>query len=305
MNILLTGASGFVGRRIYQQLLPEHSITTMGRTTCSAQHVRCDLAEQVPDLPARRFDIVIHAAGKSNAVARTKTERAGYQRVNVQGTVNLLNALEKQAVLPAAFVYLSTVLVYGCLSGQALPETTPLLATDPYGASKLAAERLLQEWAARTGVRLTILRLPLVVAEPLNGNLEAMQTAIRRGYYVRIGSGSARRSMVRADDVAAVLIRAASLGGTFNLTDGDHPTVRELEEALARKLGRERPIPAISLPLMKGIARFGDGINAIIGRRFPVDSIALQKLTSTLIFSDERARQQLDWQPRPVLDLFR
>lgn len=303
MTILLTGASGFLGSRIYQHLLPEHSITTLGRTICSPCHIRCNLASETPDLPSDRFDMVIHAAGKANATPRTVAERAEYQRVNVQGTAHLLSALEKQPSLPTAFIHLSTVLVYGCSSGEGLRETTPCLATDPYGASKVEAEALLQAWASRTGVRLVILRLPLVVAEPLTGNLATLQSAIRRGYYVRIGNGLSCRSMVRADDVAAVMTRAANVGGTFNLTDGYHPTVRELEEAISRKLGRKRPIPSVPLSLIKPVARLGDGINAIIGRRFPVDTIALQKLTSTLTFSDERARQQLNWRPRPVLDL--
>ncbi|GAB3807991.1 NAD-dependent epimerase/dehydratase family protein [Spirosoma humi] len=305
MTILVTGASGFLGSRIYQQLVTEHSITTLGRTPCSPRHIQCDLAAQVPQLPVSRFDLVIHAAGKANATPRTVAERAEYQHVNVQGTRHLLSALEKQPVLPIALVYLSTVLVYGCSSGQGLRETTPRLATDPYGASKADAEMLLQEWAHRTGVRLAILRLPLVVAEPLNGNLATLESAIRRGYYVRIGNGLARRSMVRADDVAAVITRAANVGGTFNLTDGYHPTVRELEEAIARKLGRKKPIPAVPLSLVNPIARLGDGINAVGSRWFPVDSITLRKLTSTLTFSDEPARQQLNWRPRLVLDLFR
>jgi len=305
MTILLTGASGFLGSRIYQHLVPHHSITTLGRTLCSPQHIQCDLAKQVPDLPASRFDMVIHAAGKANATPRTASERAEYQQVNVQATTHLLSALENQSSLPTAFVHLSTVLAYGCSSGEGLRETTPCLATDPYGASKADTEALLQAWAARTGVKLAILRLPLVVAEPLNGNLATLQNAIQRGYYVRIGNGQARRSMVRADDVAAVITRAANVGGTFNLTDGYHPTVRELEEAIAQKLGRKKPIPSVPLSLIKPMARLGDGINAVIGRRFPIDSIALRKLTSTLTFSDERARQQLDWRPRPVLDLLR
>lgn len=303
MTILLTGASGFLGSRIYQHLVPEHSIVTLGRTPCSPRHIQCDLAEQVPELPASRFDMVIHAAGNASATPRTATELAEYHRVNVQGIAHLLNALAKQPVLPATLVHLSTVLVYGCSSGQELRETTPLMATDPYGASKVEAERLLQEWAVQTGVRLTILRLPLVVAEPLNGNLATLQSAIRRGYYVRIGNGLVRRSMVRADDVAAVLTCAADVGGTFNLTDGYHPTVRELEDAIARKLGWKKPIPSVPLSLIKPIARLGDGISAVVGRRFPIDSIALRKLTSTLTFSDEQARQQLNWRPRPVLDL--
>ena len=305
MNILMTGASGFVGSRIYQTLVSEHTLTTIGRTPCSPRHIYCDLAEQVPMLPNEQVDLVINAAGKADSVARNAADRADYQRVNVQGTAHLLAALEKQSILPTSIVHLSTVLVYGCSAGQLLPETTALQAVDPYGVSKIEAEKLLREWAARTGVRLAILRLPLVVAEPLKGNLATMQTAIHKGYYVRIGNALAQRSIVRADDVATVLTRAADVGGTFNLTDGYHPTVRELEDSLARQLGRRKPIPAIPLPLIKVLARVGDGINAVVGRRFPLDSIAVRKLTSTLTFSDELARQQLSWNPCPVLDLFR
>jgi nucleoside-diphosphate-sugar epimerase len=304
MTILLTGASGFLGSRIYQTLVQDHRIITLGRTVCSPRHIQGDLAEEVPVLPNERFDLVIHAAGKADSVPRTASERADYPRVNVQGTAHLLRALERLSLPPDAFVHLSTVLVYGCPAGQLLPETTPRLATDPYGVSKIEAETLVREWAARSGVRLAILRLPLVVAQPLKGNLATLQNAIRKGYYLRVGHGLAHRSMVRADDVASVIPQAASVGGIFNLTDGNHPTVRELEAALAHQLGRNIPIPVVPASLANLIAHVGDGINAVVGRRFPLDSIALQKLTSTLTFSDELARQQLNWNPRLVLDLF-
>lgn len=305
MNILLTGASGFLGRQIYRILAQQHTITTVGRTACSPRHIHCDLAEQVPALPAEPFDLVINAAGKANSVPRSAIERAEYQRVNVVGTAHLLTALEKQPVLPKSIVHISTVLVYGRSVGELLPETTPLEATDPYGLSKIEAEKLLHAWTARMGVRLAILRLPLVVAEPLSGNLASMQKAIRQGYYVRIGDGLIYRSMVRADDVADVVLRAAAVGGTFNLTDGYHPTVRELEETLAKRLGRVIPVPVIPVAFARVIASLGDRINNGGVRRFPLDAIALQKLTSSLTFSDELAREQLDWNPRSALDLIR
>lgn len=305
MTILLTGASGFLGSHIYAELAPNHTVWTLGRTPVSDRHIRCDLAEQMPVLPTNvAFDVVINAAGKAHAVPRTDAERADYERINVQGTARLLAALKQQATLPQAIVHLSTVLVYGRVEGTLLNETTPLNAVDSYGPSKVRSESALRQWCEQTGVRLAILRLPLVVAEPPNGNVAAMQRAIRRGYYVRIGTGAARRSMVRADDVAAVLRRAAAVGGTYHLTDGHHPTVAELETALARSVGRSR-IPSVPLGLARLVARVGDGINALVGRRFPLDSIALQKLTGSLTFSDAAARQHLDWTPRPVLDLFR
>ncbi|QJW91164.1 NAD-dependent epimerase/dehydratase family protein [Spirosoma taeanense] len=307
MTILLTGASGFLGSRILAELRPGHPVTTLGRQTtgpcADCPHISCDLAEQVPELPGQPFEVVINSAGKAHSVPRNAQELADYERVNVQGTGRLLLALEQRPALPAAFVHISTVLVYGRPEGQRLDEQTTLDAQDAYGPSKVRAEAVVREWGRRMGVRTTILRLPLVVAERPNGNLAAMQNAIRRGYYVRIGDGSARRSMVRADDVAAVLLRAAAVGGTFNLTDGYHPSVRELEDAIARQVGRQR-IPAVPLGLARQVARVGDGINAVVGRRFPLDSIALQKLTGSLTFSDDAARQQFNWHPRPVLDLF-
>ena len=304
MNVLLTGASGFLGSHLYREISRQHRMATLGRTPVGSHHITCDLARETPVLPAESFDLVIHAAGKAHSVPRTASERADYEAVNVRGTHRLVDALHKQTVLPSAIVYLSSVLVYGCLAGESICEDASLDATDVYGISKIRAENLLREWANQTGVCLTILRLPLVVAGQPKGNLAAMQQAMRRGYYVGIGDGQARRSMVRADDVAAGLMRSVSVAGAFNLTDGQHPTVRQLEQAMLHHAGRHN-LPTMPLSVARAIATLGDGINGVVGRRFPLDSVALQKLTGTLTFSDEKARQHLDWNPRPVLDLFR
>lgn len=305
MNVLLTGASGFLGSRIYTELSRVHTVTTLGRMSVAARHITADLTKRLPSLVHASFDYVVHAAGKAHSIPRTAAERLAYECVNVQGTTRLLVALERMPVRPRALVYISTVLVYGRLHGHMLDEMTPPGATDCYGISKVRAETAVREWGHRTGVSVTILRLPLVISECPNGNVAAMMNAIQRGYYVRIGSGLARRSMVRADDVAAVIDRAAGIGGTFNLTDGYHPGVGELEDALARYVGRPQPIHSVPLALARAVATVGDGINAVVGRRFPLDTVALYKLTHSLTFSDELARHRLGWTPRPVLDLFR
>lgn len=304
MNVLLTGASGFLGSRIYAELIQNHTITTLGRTPVAARHITGDLTKRLPSLAHASFDYVVNAAGKAHSTPRTVTERADYERVNVQGVCRLLTMLERMTVRPKAVVHISTVLVYGRLGGYLLDETTQLGATDVYGLSKIRAEAAVREWGERTGVGVTILRLPLVVAEHPSGNVATLMNAIRGGYYVRIGDGLARRSMVRADDVAAIIDRAADVGGTFNLTDGHHPGVAELEDALARYTGRKQPIRTVPLALARAVATVGDGVNALVGRRFPLDTVALQKLTRSLTFSDELARQTLAWNPRPVLDLF-
>ncbi len=304
MNILLTGASGFLGSRILAELTKNHTITTLGRTPVAARHITGDLTRPLPSLSPASFDYVVNAAGKAHSTPRTAAECADYEEVNVQGVARLLNELERMPTPPKAFVHISTVLVYGHRTGHLLDESTSLQATDVYGLSKVSAERAVREWAHRTGISATILRLPLVVDTPPNGNVARLMNAIRRGCYVQIGDGLARRSMVRADDVAAIIDRAARVGGTFNLTDGYHPGVGELADALARYVGWSKPAWVVPLGLVRAVAKLGDGINALAGRRFPLDTAAFQKLTSSLTFSDELARRQLGWQPRPVLDLF-
>jgi nucleoside-diphosphate-sugar epimerase len=304
MNVLLTGASGFLGSRIYAELQKNHVVTTMGRTAVAPRHIMGDLTKRLPSLAHASFDYVVNAAGKAHSVPRTAAERSAYECVNVEGVCRLLTALERMPVRPKAFVHLSTVLVYGRSSGLLLDEATPRTATDVYGLSKLRAEDAIRAWGERTGVSTTILRLPLVVAEQPNGNVAALMKAIERGRYVRIGDGGARRSMVRADDVAALVDRAAGTSGTFHLTDGYSPSVAELEMALAGYVGRTKPIPSMPLVAARTLAAVGDGINALVGRRFPLDTPALQKLTQSLTFSDALARQQLNWNPRPVLALF-
>lgn len=303
MNVLLTGASGFLGSHIYRGLSVNDLVTTLGRQQVGHRHISCDLAAEVPRLPRQNFDYVVHAAGKAHSVPRNRQELAEYEQVNVQGTVRLLAALEHLPSLPEAIVHISTVLVYGRDEGYWLTEETALQDNGVYGLSKIKAETLVRAWGQRTGVRTAILRLPLVLAEEPTGNMAALMTAIRRGYYVRLGDGAARRSMVRADDVATIIPRAAAIGGVFNLTDGCHPSVRELDEMIAQYVGRKR-VMAVPVGLAKAVARAGDGVNALIGRKFPLDSIALRKLTSSLTFSDQAARQRLNWNPRPVLDLF-
>ena len=85
-----------------------------------------------------------------------------------------------------------------------------MLGGTPYADSKIQAEELLREWGKLNNVNMLILRLPLLVGENPPGNLGSMIRAIKKGYYFRIGDGSARRSMVLAEDIAEVVRLAAA-----------------------------------------------------------------------------------------------
>jgi nucleoside-diphosphate-sugar epimerase len=166
--------------------------------------------------------------------------------------------------------------------------------------SKIQAEAEILEWCAYHGVICTILRLPLVVGSNPPGNLGAMINGIRKGYYMNIGGGSARKSMVLAEDVAKFVLPASRVGGTYNLTDGEHPSFNQLSQLIAKQVNRKW---VFSSPyfLAKIIAFAGD----IIGPKMPINLDKLAKITSTLTFDDTLARVKFGWSPKPVIGNFR
>lgn len=291
MNILLTGSNGFLGSYIFKNLSENNNIYTLNS---GASSYNIDISKDVP-LFNENYDIVIHAAGKAHIVPKAESEIFSFYDINVMGTLNLLQGLVNLEK-PKMFVFISSVSVYGLIEGDNINEDYPLLATDPYGLSKIKAEEVLNKWCKEHNVLLTILRLPLVVGSNPPGNLGAMINGIKRRYYFNISSGYAKKSMVLASDVAKFILIAAEIGGIFNLTDGIHPTFFDLSNNISKKLGKSF-VPNIPIIFAKAIALFGDYFEG----NFPLDSNKLYKITSSLTFDDTKARLAFGWEPTQVL----
>ena len=286
---LVTGANGFLGQNLVPRL--EQPYVTLSRSNATYP---VDLAQEVPEL-SEAPEVVLHLAGKAHSVPTTDAERQAFFNVNLRGTQNLVKGLE-QVGLPRAFVFVSTVAVYGVDEGVAVAEAHPLQGDTPYALSKIQAEAFLEAWGAEHGVRVGILRLPLIAGPNPPGNLGAMIRGIKTGKYLRFGRGETRKSVVLARDIAYVLPALLEYGGTYNLTDGYHPSFAELENEISRQLGKKPP-RAVPLPVAHLLGKVGD----VVGR-FPVNSSTVEKMTSDLTFDDTKARDTLDWTPRPVLD---
>jgi len=293
-KILLTGGSGFFAKEFVKNVSSDYAIKTLGRN--KANDICCDLVTDKPSFTGT-FDIIVHAAGKAHFNARTPLEEKDFFDVNLLGTSNLLAALEGCAVLPTSFVFISSVSVYGAQTGLFINEECPLNAQDPYGVSKIKAELAIIEWCQRHNVTCSILRLPLLVGSNPPGNLGNMIKGIKKGYYLNIAGGKAKKSMVLASDIATIIPSAAEIGGIYNLTDGYHPSFKELSNAIAEKFKRKAPIN-IPLRLAKTLAKLGD----LIGPNSPFNTIKLHKILSDLTFDDEKARIHLGWKPSRVLD---
>ena len=280
MKLLFTGASGFLGNSIHPLLRNMYNVITVGLTLQDDYVI--NIAENIPELH-EHYDIVLHAAGKAHSIPKTNAERQAFFDVNLQGTKNLCTALEKVGV-PRAFIFVSTVAVYGCDYGVNITEEYPLNGITPYAMSKRLAEEYLQNWCRKHNVVLGIIRPSLIAGLNPPGNLGAMITGIRRGRYFSIADGRARKSVLMVQDIANLIPLLARKGGIYNVCDSYQPTFRELETLICNQMNKSLPL-SIPYWLAKSMALIGD----CLGKKAPLNSLKLNKITKSLTFSNEKA----------------
>lgn len=291
MKILLTGASGFLGRELLSVLEEDNEVITLGRS--ASNQIQLDLSQDIKSIEAVP-EMVVHAAGMAHIYPKSDTEREFFFQVNHQGTINLTKALAISG-LPKSLVFISTVAVYGNESGINIAEDAPLAGDTPYGLSKIRAEQYLIDWGKENNVKVCILRLPLIAGPNPPGNLGAIKKAIKKGYYFRLGEGKARKSMVWASDIAEILPRCFENEGIFNLTDGVDPSIGELDVAIGAIYSRKiRAIPQSLINLM--------ALPSKLLSFWPLNENRIGKLTKSLTFSSEKAVRELGWKPNSIID---
>lgn len=295
-KLLFTGGTGFLGKNVMPILTQKYEVTTCGITPDDM--IKANLAKEEPVLP-ERYDVVLHACGKAHVVPKTEAEKQAFYDVNYQGTVNLCSALEK-AEVPKALVFISTVAVYGCEYGDLITEEHPLDGNSPYAESKIMAEKYLTDWCAKNGVILGVLRPSLLAGKNAPGNLGAMVNGIKKGFYMNIAGGKVIKSILMAEDIAHLLPLLEVKGGVYNVCDTRQPSFGEISISIANQLGKRKPL---NIPYWTAwcMAKVGD----LLGPKAPINSYKLEKMTKSLTFSNEKARNELGWEPMDVLENYR
>lgn len=295
-KLLFTGASGFLGYNIRPLLEKLYDVHTVGLT--DDDDIKFNIAKEVPPVNTH-YDVVLHAAGKAHTVPKTEAEKQVFYDVNYQGTVNLCKALEK-AGIPQTMIFISTVAVYGCEYGELIDETHPLNGHTPYAKSKIMAEEFLVKWCQDNQVRLSILRPSLLAGKNAPGNLGAMVNGIRKGFYMNIAGGKVKKSVLMAEDIARLVPLLEQKGGVYNVCDTRQPSFGEISMSVARQLGKSKPL---NIPYWVAwcMAKVGD----MLGKKAPINSYKLEKMTKSLTFSNAKARHELKWEPLDVLDNYK
>lgn len=305
MNILLTGASGFLGKNILEvneSLIQPFHIFSFGRTIPKPYLTTHNFwkAPEKLTLEDLNYDKVIHVAGKAHLIPTSENEVKAFHKINYEGTLRLIESLEKLSILPKQFIFISSSAVYGLNKGESISESTPLLPNTPYGKSKADAEKLLTEWSENKKINLLILRLPLIAGVNPPGNLGALKNAIIKGKYIKIKNSKARKSIVLASDVAHLVLGDSALKGIFNLTDGVNPTFSQVENAIEKRVGKKVKL-SLNLYIFQLLAKIGDLFLKFGIKKIPLNSLKLSKITSTLTFDDSKAQEEINWRPNPVI----
>ncbi len=268
-RILITGASGFIGKRLTERLAYDtvYSVRASSRNRdfgwpsgVEGAYVSeiSDETEWRPSLEG--CEVVVHLAAQVHQMRNQAEDTLlEFRRVNVEGTLNL--AKQAAACGVRRFVFLSSVKVHGesTMPNQAFTAFVPPNPEDTYAQSKWEAEQGLLALGTETGMKVTVLRPSLVYGPEVPGNFGSLLRWLKFGIPLPFGSINNRRSLVALDNLVDLIVtcvdhpRAANQ--TFLVSDGEDLSTTQLLRRTAMALGvTERLLPVPS-PLLDMVFR--------------------------------------------------
>lgn len=302
-RFLITGASGFIGRRVLATLSGQgHRCRRLvRRADPDPAAVRADLADPSALLAAcADIDCVIHCAGFAHAfAARSSDETHLHWQVNFAGTRNLVEAAGRAGV--KRFVFLSSVKAMAEPGDACADEDFPGEPESAYGLAKKAAEAAVRDAGRSYGMHVVNLRLSMVYGAGGRGNLERMARLVRKGLFPPLPENGNRRSLVHVDDVVGAILAVASdaraAGQTYIVCGPEAPSGRQLFDAIREVSGMAPCAWSIPEFMLRLLALTGDGLGKLAGRRLPLDSEVLQRLLGSACYDGSRIAAEIGWQP--------
>ncbi|MEW6682144.1 MAG: NAD-dependent epimerase/dehydratase family protein [Nitrospirota bacterium] len=310
-HVLVTGAGGFVGDHLANQLRERGCSVRMliHRRPDRCAEVNGELVygdirdARIVRLATAGADTVIHLASKVHDLKELK-DGGEHDDVTVGGTRGLMAAVRSEGT--KSFVFLSSLSVYGTDTDCRRDEEATCVPTSAYGRAKLRAEGIVFEEGRKIGIHICCLRPAMIYGPGCKGNLPRMIEMIDRGFFPPLPEVKNRRSMVHVSDVVEAAILAATHpaanGQCYIVTDGRSYSARELYEMICRALGKSIRRWHVPLGAFKALAGAGDVIGRLRGRRFVFDSDALDKLTGNAWFSSEKISRELGYRPRMTFE---
>ena len=301
MKLLVTGASGFVGRALCQHLTSiGHEVRPAVRKPSAVPGERVLPADDAPawQQALSGCESVLHLAGRAHVMHEHASDPLqAFREANVQATLTLAQRAAQAGV--RRFVFVSSIKVNGestapgaCFRAEDIPQPC-----DPYAVSKWEAEQGLQRIAQASGMALVIVRPPLVYGPDVKGNFAQMLRWVSKAVPLPLGAVHNQRSMIALDNLIHFLALCAvpaqspqAAGRVFLVSDGAPVSTPDLLHKIAGAYGRSIWLPPVPPALLRLFA-------SALGK-----SEAIDRLLGSLVIDDQPARQLLGWQPPVSMD---
>ena len=305
---LVTGATGVIGPDLVKNLIKNgYSVRALSRSKPDPMYfpdavetIQGDITDRdTLKESVKNVDIVFHLAAKLHSSNPAPSLYAAYRRDNVLGTRRLVTAAKTAAV--RRLIFFSTINVYGPGDfKKVFDENSPLNPASVYAETKAQAERIiLSEMPS------VVLRLAAVYGPRMKGNYRRLLAALKKRYFLMVGDGRNRRTLVHVQDVCRAAILAAeqeaALGQTYNVTDGEIHTFQEILRVMCSSLGRGCPKLKISENTVRRIMGLLEDAFDFFGQSAPVGRFTVDKLLEDLAVSGDRLIHDLSY--RPEIDL--
>ena len=299
--ILLTGASGFIGRALTDILM------SRGVRVVLRQPLPCPLPLHVESVYADYsknqdwhyallgVQVIVHCAARVHVLnERSANILKEFRSANVESTLNLAKQAARAGV--RRFVFISSIKVNGERTEPGKPffADTPPDPRDPYGVSKAEAEEGLFKLAEETGMEVTVIRPPLVYGPGVKANFQVMMKWLERGIPLPFGAIRNARSLVNIDNLVNLIVicadHPAAANQIFLVSDGEDLSTTDL----LLRMGQALSSPARLIPVPQQLLTIGA---SVLGKQ----GVA-QRLCGSLQVDIAKTREVLGWMPPVNVD---
>lgn len=285
MNIIVTGASGFVGQNLVQHL-EENSVHVFA---LSLRNPDWDQI-QISDATA-----LIHLAGKAHDTSINSNSEA-YFTINRDLTITLFKLFLKSDVRD--FFYFSSVKAVADSVEGVLTEQIISNPKTPYGKSKLEAEKFLLSQQLPEGKRLFIIR-PCMIHGPGNkGNLNLLYNVVKWGMPWPLASFHNDRSFLSIDNLSYLIVEMLHKenisSGIYNFSDDETMSTNDLVGLIANSFGKKKNLWSIPISFIKFLVKIGDILP------LPLNSERLKKLTESYVVSNAKIKAAIGIEKLPL-----
>ncbi|MDP9688949.1 UNVERIFIED_ORG: nucleoside-diphosphate-sugar epimerase [Pseudomonas mohnii] len=297
MNVLVTGASGFLGRALIDRLSKatvhhvKGSVRKFDNEAVDSNHTVA-----VGDLSAgtdwsealKGVEVVVHLAARAH-VLDARNDQSEFYRVNVEGAVNLAEQALKSGV--KRFIFISSIGVNGAYTeGSGFDESSPDAPHAIYAESKRKAEELLWHLVQGSSMELVIIRPPLVYAAHAPGNFQRLLKLVASGAPLPFAMTDNKRSMVSLSNLTQFIDlcidHPAAANELFLISDGDDVSTKDIVKLLAEGMGQRARLFPVPAPIAR-VCSFMLGKTSLYTQLF-----------RSLVIDSSKARRLLGWAPQ-------